>query len=172
MKLCELSWLLLILSLCYSMSCKAMLFNSEKAKDSNEPIEIQSDSAHFDQITGNAVHRGHVLATQGQRRLKSDVLTIHRNFAGKIDAIISEGGPASFEIVEDPEKPKIYGKAKTLQYFPKENKIVLQRAAELKQNDNTIQAATIIYYLDSGKLVTDSNQEERTTVIIQSKSQL
>lgn len=162
-----------MLLFCLFSFCQAApFFNSNENQDSKQPLEIQSDYASFDQATGNVVHRGHVLATQGSRILKSERLIIHRNNDGKIDNIISEGVPASFEVISDPKKSKIIGHANILHYFPKENKIILKNAAELKQDDNTIQAATIVYDFNTGKLVTDSNEEERTTVIINSKSSL
>lgn len=135
----------------------------------NTPVNIQSDSANFDEKKGLAIHQGHVLITQGSRLLSADHLEIYRNKEGKIQSIIAKGSPASFEANPDPNKPKIFGQANTLQYYPKENKIILVDSAELKQEDKTLQGALITYHFDTQTLESDAKANQRTTVILKNK---
>lgn len=133
----------------------------------NQPVNIQSDSAHFDEQKGVVTHSGNVTVTQMDRLLTADSLEIHRNKNGKIDCITAKGNPASFETAPEPNKPKMLGKANTLKYFPKENKIILIDSAELKQDDKTLQGAFITYHLDSQTLVSDASENQRTTIILE-----
>lgn len=134
-----------------------------------EPLNIQSDSANFDDKKGLATHVGHVSVDQGDRLLSADSLEIHRNKEGKVDFITAKGNPASFEANPDPNKPKIYGKANLLKYFPNENKIILMDSAELKQEDKTLQGALITYHFDTQTLTSDAKENQRTTIILKNK---
>lgn len=131
------------------------------------PVNIQSDSANFDEQKGIALYKGHVSVQQGDRFLTADNLKIYRNKEGKIHFIEAKGHPASFEASPDTQKPKIHGKANTLKYFPKENKIILMDEAELIQDDKTLQAALITYHFENQTLVSDSLENQRTTIILQ-----
>lgn len=64
--------------------------------DKTLPVDIQSDSAHFDEKTGETLYEGNVTVTQAGHELRSDTLTIHRTREGKIDHIIATGNPAYF----------------------------------------------------------------------------
>jgi lipopolysaccharide export system protein LptA len=156
--------------LCTLLFCSinklAALVQAHKEQDTL-PINIQSDSANFDEKTGIATHLGNVSVNQGDRLLSADTLEIHRNKEGKISFITAKGSPASFEANPEPNKPKIYGKANILKYLPKENKIILMDAAELKQEDKLLQGAQITYQFDNQMLTSDSVDNQRTTVILQ-----
>lgn len=140
--------------------------SSSNKKDADCPIDIQSDRGDFNNKTGNATHAGNVIVVQGTRHLCADTLTIHRDTKGKIDKMEALGSPASFEIYMDPNKPKLTGKAKIIQYFPKEDKIVLLEDAELIQNQQSIQGPIIHYLLDKKILSSESNANKRTTLTI------
>jgi lipopolysaccharide export system protein LptA len=138
------------------------------SKDDEHPIQIQSDSADFDNNTGIATHRGNVQVTQGSRLLTSDSLLIHRTSEGKIDKMTAKGEPAYFEAIPDPEKPKITGKAQVIHYFLEGKKLILEQNAELSQNANILQGATVIYYLETGLMTSESSSDQKTTVILKS----
>lgn len=137
--------------------------------DDSYPIEIQSNTADFDDKTGDATHRGNVVVTQGTRHLTADTLVIHRDPNGKIDRMIAQGTPARFHAYPEPQKPILEGKANILKFFPKEDKIILEEDAELTQAEHTIQGPQITYYLANRMLSSESNLTQRTTVIIKPK---
>lgn len=134
--------------------------------DDDHPIQIESDSADFDNAAGTAIHRGHVKVMQGTRQLTADTLMIHRTKEGKIDKITAYGNPAYFEAIPNPEKPKVMGNAKIIHYFLEGKKVILEKNAELSQNDSTLQGASIIYYIDTGIMTANSSSEQKTTVIL------
>jgi lipopolysaccharide export system protein LptA len=145
--------------------------DSIEAKDESQPIEIQSDSANFEEKTGQTTHKGHVKVTQGSRMLWADTLVIDRSKEGKINHIVAYGKPAHFEAYPNPEKPKLMGSAKIIHYYLSDHKIVLLENAELTQNENTIKSNRLTYFLESKTLVSDPKTVSNTTVILNSKRQ-
>lgn len=143
---------------------------STTANDDDFPIEIKSDTADFDEKTGNATHRGHVVVDQGTRHLTADTLIIHRTPEGKLDKMIAYGTPAQFHAYPAPGKPLLHGKSKTMRYFPYEDKIIFEEDAELTQDQKTIQGALITYFINTQILTSESNSNKRTTVIIEPKA--
>ncbi len=140
--------------------------------DEDLPIEIQSDSGDFDDKSGNATHRGNVVVNQGTRHLTAEKLIIHRTKAGKIDIMTAYGddaAPVRFEALPEPNKPKLEGEAKIMKYFPHEDKIILLEEASLTQNNHTVRGPVITYFLKTRVLSSESDQSQRTTVIINPK---
>lgn len=134
--------------------------------DETQSIEIQSDSAEFDDKKGTAVYHGHVLMTQGSRQLTSDTLTIQKDQHGKIKLMIATGNPAHFKAKPAPEKPFSEGHANIVKYFPNENKIILLENAELTQNQDTIRGDNLSYFLNTKVLSSEPVPGKRTTVIL------
>lgn len=141
--------------------------SSPIASGSEDPIQIQSDSADLDNTAGNTTHRGNVVVKQKNNILHCDVLIIHKDRSGKIDKITATGNPASFEGTQAPNKPKVQGRAKIIEYFPTEKKMVLQKLASLTQGDKTITGALITYSFQTETLSSESDKSQRTTVILQ-----
>lgn len=162
---------LFFLLLLILMSTNTSLWAATAAplEQDNTPVNIQSDSANFDEKKGLAIHQGHVLVEQGTRTLSAEHLEIYRNKEGKIQNIIAKGSPASFEANPDPNKPRIFGQANILKYYPNESKMILVESAELKQEDKTLQGALITYHFDTQTLESDSKANQRTTVILKNK---
>lgn len=142
---------------------------NETKKDDDYPIEITSDTADFDDKTGDATHRGNCVVTQGTRHLTADKIIIHRNPDGKFDQMTAFGNPARFHAFPEPGKPILEGKGKTLKYFPAEEKLILEEEAELSQAEHILQGPLITYYLSSRVLSSESGPKQRTTVIIKPK---
>ncbi len=162
------SWFLQGIVLLLSLTIAPSLWAAAKmlSEQDSEPVNIQSDTANFDEQKGIATHLGNVSVHQGNRQLSADSLEIHRNKEGKIQYITAKGSPAFFEANPEPDKAKVLGKANILKYFPEENKIILMDAAELKQDDKTLQGALITYHFDSQMLESDSLKNQPTTIIL------
>lgn len=138
-------------------------------KEENTPIEIHSDKAFFEEKTGNATHQGHVEVVQGDRKLWSDSLTIHRSKEGKIDFIVAEGLPARFYAKPNPEKPELIGEARRIHYYPLEEKVILLDKAELFHNQQTIQGPRLIYFLKTKTLQAEATEQDKTRLILKQK---
>jgi lipopolysaccharide export system protein LptA len=60
-----------------AMSAGAVALAQTYEKDTQEPIEISSNTLDVDQVKNIAVFKGNVVAIQGEMRLRSDVMTVY-----------------------------------------------------------------------------------------------
>lgn len=141
--------------------------NSQNNKtDSEYPINIESDSAEFDDQNGTAIYKGNVVAIQGSRHLFSDSLYIYRGKDNQIEKIIAKGNPANIKAQPNPEKPEGFGYAKTIKYYPNEDKAELIEEAKLEQNGDIITGQFLTYFFEKGLLVSHPIKKARTTVTL------
>lgn len=141
-----------------------------KNSDSDQPVIINSDYAEFDDKNGLATYTSNVVTDQGSRHLTADTLVIQRGADNEISLITATGAPAEFKAQPDLNKAMTYGKAKTIKYYPDEDKALFIENAELIQNDNIIKGQLLTYYFNTGLLISQSTQASRTTVILQPKN--
>jgi lipopolysaccharide transport protein LptA len=134
--------------------------------DANRPIEISSDTAEFDDKVGTAKHFGHVLMNQGSRHLEAETLIIERNAANKIEKITATGRPAHFKTQLDNDKPVLNAAAQTLIFYPEKQTLYLQQNAQVMQDNHRVEGNQLIYFLATKKLISEFNENKRTTVII------
>ncbi len=144
--------------------------NFSKKSDSDCPINIQSDSAEFNDLEGIAIYKGNVIAIQGSRRLNSDALYIYKGKDNKIDKIIAKGNPATIKAKPNPEKSEGYGYAETIKYYPDEDKADLIDKAKLEQNGDVITGPFLTYFFEKGLLLSRPVAKGRTTVILKPRN--
>lgn len=137
--------------------------------DADMPVQIQSDQVNFDQKSGIATYTGHVVVTQGSRLLNADKLVIHRGQDNKINLMIATGKPAKFKAHDNKSKPPGSGNANMIKYYPQLNKVDLLGDATLTQDEDTISGSKLTYNFITEELQSKSNQQQRTTVILQPK---
>jgi lipopolysaccharide export system protein LptA len=130
------------------------------------PIQIQSNSAEFDDKKGTATYKGDVIMQQGNRMMTSLELIIARDPQGKIDSMKATGAPAYFYVKPESDKPPVHGKANNLQYFPKQDKLLLLEEAELIQNGDTVLGNYLIYSIATRVLSSRPVPGKNTTVIL------
>lgn len=141
--------------------------STTQSPDSEQPIKITSDTAEFDDKTGYAIHKGHVVLDQGSRHLTADTLIIKRNEDNKVYLMVAKGKPAKFHAQPEPDKPIGYGEANTLKFYPIDDKIILIDNAELLQDKDQIKGPILTYHLNRRMLESAPKDGQRTTVIIQ-----
>ncbi|MEM8591202.1 MAG: LptA/OstA family protein, partial [Pseudomonadota bacterium] len=61
-------------------------------QDSDQPIEISSDSLSINQDDGSAVLTGNVVVGQGSMRLAAPKITVSYTDGGGISTLLAEGG--------------------------------------------------------------------------------
>lgn len=113
--------------------------------DREQPIHVQADSAELDDRQGVAVYHGNVVITQGTMKITGDTVTITQDAKGDIEVFTSVGKPAYYEQkpAVDKELVKAYGL--TIQYFAKNERIVLIDQAKVIQQGNTFEGEKIVY---------------------------
>jgi len=144
--------------------------NTQKNSETEKPIEIYSTKAEFEDKKGTATYKGAVVMDQGNHHLTSDVLIIQRDTGGKIESMIATGNPAHFHVKPSPDKSELLGHAKTIKFYPKQDKILLLQNAELTQNNETIRGENLTYFLSTHVLLSNPVSGEKTTVILAPKS--
>ncbi len=121
--------------------------------DADKPIEIESDSADFNQQQSIYSYRGNVKLRQGTRRLWADVLHVYTADGGGIDKVIATGNVAKFRQRQDGKTEDSYGEAKRIEYYADEEHYILLKSAKAWRDGNLISSDRIDYYGNSGKMI-------------------
>ena len=146
-------------------------FASDKTKEQREkPIEIFSKTAEFQDQKRSVTYKGSVIMNQGNYHLSSDILVIVRDTKGKIESMIATGNPATLSISQNQEPLKRQGHANIIEFYPKEEKILLLQNAELNQNNETIRAEKLTYFLSTRVLVSHPVLGKKTRILLAPKS--
>lgn len=136
--------------------------------DRQQPMSVEADRADIDDKRGVSVYTGNVVVVQGSLRITGDKMVVHTNARNQIDKIITTGQPSTFEQLPDNKKDKIYGRARRLEYYAAEEKIVLIDDGILEQSQNTFRSDRITYFVKTDQVQAGkSSGGERVRIIIQ-----
>ncbi len=137
-------------------------------KDKESLIEIQSDSAEFNEAKGTALYQGDVELRQGTLLIQSEALTIYNSEKG-VSKVLAEGTPAHYQQLVDTDKPPVKAKANRIIYFPQNERIALEGSARLQQGENIFEGEHIHYDLQKhilnakGRLKNETGKEGHST---------
>lgn len=126
--------------------------------DSDQPINIEADEAEADDAQNVTIYRGDVVLTQGTLRVEGDVLTMYFGENQELTKMVAEGDPAHFQQQPDGGGPLQQAEAKVLEYYAKEDTMVLLGDALSWQGEDRIQAERIVYDTRNGKVKAESLQ--------------
>ncbi|MCK9534212.1 MAG: lipopolysaccharide transport periplasmic protein LptA [Pseudomonas sp.] len=130
--------------------------------DSQQPINIQADSAEMDDKRGVAIYRGDVIITQGTLKITGDTVTISLNKSGDIDVFTSLGKPAYYEQQPSTDKEIIQAYGLMIQYFANNEKIIILDQAKVIQQGNTFRGEKIVY--DTQKQIVTAGRGKQGTI--------
>lgn len=101
--------------------------------DSDQPIEVEADSAELDDIKNISVYRGKVIVIQGSIRMTGDIMTVHHTEEDEIEELVLEGRPATYR--QMPDNGTVYDAAEALrmEYYETRNLVVLIDKAVVTQ---------------------------------------
>jgi lipopolysaccharide export system protein LptA len=111
--------------------------------DTEQPIQVEADSAEYDDKTGTSVYRGKVRMIQGSMVLTGDVVTVLTP-GQRLTKIIADGHKATFKMLRD-DGETVYAEAEHLEYDISDHKILLLRKASVEQGNNRISSERIEY---------------------------
>jgi len=160
------NWLFGFLLLAFSVCLNA----HPEAVKSDQPIQIQSDVASYEQLNHLAIHQGNVVLTQNERELRADKLTIQLTPQGRAQVITATGNPAKFSGKMKENVQPLYATAKTIYYYPEKQLVVLEGAATLMQDKDTFHGPSLSYQLDKQIITAAKQSDERPTLIIHPKA--
>lgn len=146
---------MLIGLICYSFVGQAWALSDDVEK----PVNIESDTAEFNQEKGTADYVGNVIATQGSLEIVASRLNIQAP-DGELKTIIAQGKPANFKQQMDDGK-LANGKAYKMTYSVQEKKIVMTGQAELKLAKDVISSEHIEYFVKNGELRAGNNSTRK-----------
>ncbi|WP_456408114.1 lipopolysaccharide transport periplasmic protein LptA [Thiolapillus sp.] len=112
--------------------------------DKDAPVEIEADSADIDQKTGTTTYRGKVKIQQGSMLLRADKVVIsYKN--RKPHKLIASGKPAKFRQRPEINKPWVTGQGERIVYNINSEELILEKDAELTQNEDSFRSDRIVY---------------------------
>lgn len=138
--------------------------------DRDQPVEIESDSAEFDEPAGLTTYRGNVLLVQGSIELLADEIQL-RTENDEIVELIATGSPAQYEQLPEPDSEKLYAQSNRIRYLLDQDLIELSGEASLSQQGTTLSGGTILYDVRKHILKASSdgstqNTKERVRVVL------
>ncbi|MBD2859706.1 lipopolysaccharide transport periplasmic protein LptA [Spongiibacter sp. KMU-158] len=158
------------------MNLKSLLFISALAyanlvsalpDDRSQAINLSSDSASYESNQGT--YTGNVEMSQGSLKIKADKLTIVES-ERKVDTVIAEGAPASFEQQTNASEGVVTASANRIEYRIDNEEILLLNNAEISHQGSRISGDRIFYNGRKQTVVADggnTEQETRVKMILQ-----
>ncbi len=135
-------------------------------EDSQQEIQITSDSASLDKIQGLIIYTGNVNMTQGTLNIKADKITLTRDSDG-LQKIKALGNPAHYEQIISLQEGKTQASGNTIIYHAASEELVLIENAELEKQGNLFSGEKIVYLISEQRIKADS----QVTMVIQPKQE-
>jgi lipopolysaccharide export system protein LptA len=156
------------------------LFDAGDFGNRKEPITVTSDSLEYDYKSNVAVYRGDVLATQGDMKLRSDMLTVtfervgdNNGTDGKGRVPDPKGGQRVRQIVavgkvriDNGERWATGGRAS---FDQAERTFVLTETPVLHDGSNEVAGDRVIVYLDQDRGVVEGGRKRVKAVLYPAK---
>lgn len=137
--------------------------------DRDQPVEIEADSAEFNEPEGLTTYIGNVRLIQGSIELLADEIQL-RTVGDQIVELIALGRPAQYEQIPEPGADKLIARSDTIRYLLEDDLIELNGNASFSQQGATLSGGTIFYDLQEQKLISGDNQTtteiERVRVVL------
>jgi lipopolysaccharide export system protein LptA len=147
---------LLLLSTSYSWAL---------ANDSQQPINIQSDSAVQQSLSNGEriTYTGNVIMTQGSMLIKADSITIiSRN--KEVSEMTAKGKPAHFEQQSSPEQQAMSAHANKIKYQLKSGTALFIGDASIEQEGSIVSGERIVYNINKEQIQASSAKNESSRV--------
>lgn len=136
--------------------------------DRNQPIKIEADRVEINEKTQISHYRGNVSMQQGSLKIKADEVIVYLK-DGSLHQVSITGNPAHFEQVPDDRKELVKSRARQMEYFAKQQRLLLKQDAEVIQGANQFRGDQIEYdtLTSTVKAQKDAASDSRVHAIIQ-----
>ena len=138
-------------------------------EDREKPINLEANSAQFDQISGVSTYQGNVVVTQGTMRLTADIAKIYIR-EGEFRRMEAEGNPTTFRYQPAADKEIINGEGRQVEYDVGSAKVIVTDNAKFTQGQDVFTGDRIEYDLNKDLVTANSNKGGRVKITIQPKS--
>lgn len=139
-------------------------------EDRDQPIELEADSAEYDQRTGISVYRGNVVVNQGTMRMTADVARLFVSTEGTFERMEAEGAPATFRYQPSLDRPEINGVGRRVDYVAADGKVVVSGQARFVQGGDEFTGERVEYDIADDTVRADGG-EGRVRFLIQPRRQ-
>jgi lipopolysaccharide export system protein LptA len=112
--------------------------------DRDQPVHIEADSAHMDDLKRIAVYEGKVVLTQGTLWLSAERIEIHQDENG-IKSGTATGNPVQFHQKVEGKDEWVEGQAAQVDYDAHSDLVTLIGGAHLKKGDEELRGEYITY---------------------------
>ncbi len=112
--------------------------------DSEKPVYIEANSAHYDEKTDTSTYTGKVILIQGSLRVESDKMVAYSP-GGEVKKVVAYGNPVRFWQKPKPDEEEIHGTSKKAEYYLDKDLIVLIGNAVVWQDGNKYASDRIEY---------------------------
>lgn len=129
------------------------------------PISIEADSAEQNEQQGLTIYRGNVTMTQGRLRIEADEIQIlsvkvETQNNRQISEVVANGNLAVFSH-RDRTDAEVVAMAKTIDYSPQKNTVVMTGSASLEQQGSSVRGEKIEYFISEQKVKAAASQGEK-----------
>jgi len=139
--------------------------------DREQPITIDADRVDIDDKKGVSVYQGKVRVTQGSMVMTADTVTTSavgdkQTKQRELEKMIAVGAPAHFRQLLDTKDPKsgkneeMRAQAQRIDYFAKEERLVLQGRGHIWKEGNEFSGNSIEYDIVQETVKADMGQTE------------
>lgn len=137
--------------------------------DRNQPIHIDSSSAHADYKSGITRYEGNVVLSQGSLQIKADKISIQRDQDG-VRSVIAVGRPVQIQQSPAVDKPPIQAEANEITYDISTDLLILKDNVYIKLEESVHRGSRYEYNLGSQKLKASGNASNRISTTFQPKN--
>lgn len=129
------------------------------------PLNVNADSASFDETNGRAVYKGNVELTQGNLRIQADQLTAIL-VDGAVTEMQAQGNPAVFIDVPSEAQGQVEGVGRSIAWTLTDQTMVIEGDAKLTQSTNVVSGERVVYQQDLGTLEATGDRSERVQMTL------
>lgn len=137
--------------------------------DRQETIHVSADSADLSHFRHKGVYKGNVELIQGTTNLRAAFAETYGNKNNQLTLAVAKGNhknQAHYWTMTDKEKPILHAYADTIEYKPLKHLIILIGRARVEQGTNSFTSARIVYDTVKQHVVSESNEQTRTTIVL------
>ena len=135
--------------------------------DREQPIAVEADRAVRDEKAGETIYSGDVRLVQGSLVIEADALTIYHS-RDLAERVVATGEPARMQQQPEVDEAVIHAAARRITYFTAEERVLLERDAEVEQDGATVRGERIDYLIREQLVRADAADSggERVQVVI------
>lgn len=148
-----------------ALSCFFLLVVAEVK--AGEAVYIEADHVEIDEKKKVSTYRGSVSFRRGERKLTAEEITVYGSLKAP-SKVIASGLPARFVQPEDALHKAASAEAKVMEYFIREERMVMVGAAQFLQEKSLFSGERIIYDLKQDLVIAKGapSGSERVKIVI------